>query len=257
MLWSSLHAHKSQDKGVGGNYERWYPLGTTPTKSTPAYTPVAQSVSRLPGTGGRPTHCRRVSFGAPALMRHKEKRRCSPTDFYSVGAERGRPWTEVRRAWSCMRREGRDCVHQSCAAVPSAFFGIGGLRCYSSRALGSIGSLPLLFGLWSCSPLVGFLRVRPAGRCCRCSLWSSRPCWCFFPGSLAGSVAARGGLRCWSLPSPRLSFLVFCLRGSRLWYFCRFRRGYVFWPFLRHFPSCGVPAGWRGLRNVVLGICRQ
>ena len=29
------------------------PLGTTPTKSTPAKTPVAQSVSRLPGTGGR------------------------------------------------------------------------------------------------------------------------------------------------------------------------------------------------------------
>ena len=42
-------------------------------------------------------------------------------EFYSVGAERGRAWTEVRRAWSYMRRQGRDCVHQSCAAVPSAF----------------------------------------------------------------------------------------------------------------------------------------
>ena len=58
-------------------------------------------------------------------MRYKEKRRCSPTDFYSVGAERGRPWTEVRRAWSYMRRQERDCVHQSCAAVPSAYLAVG------------------------------------------------------------------------------------------------------------------------------------
>ena len=26
--------------------------------------------------------------------------------------------------------------------------------------------------------------------------------------------------------------------------------------FLRHFPTCGVPARWRNLRNVVLGTCR-
>ena len=44
-------------------------------------------------------------------MRHKEKRRCSPTDFYSVGAERGRPRTEVRRARSlCLAREGTVCT---------------------------------------------------------------------------------------------------------------------------------------------------
>ena len=28
----------------------------------------------------------------------------------------------------------------------------------------------------------------------------------------------------------------------------------VFWPFSRHFPSCEVPARWRDLPNVVLGI---
>ena len=35
-------------------------------------------------------------------------------------AGRGRAWTEIRRAWSWMLGQGRDCVHQSCAAVPSA-----------------------------------------------------------------------------------------------------------------------------------------
>ena len=55
---------------------------------------------------------------------------------------------------------------------------------------------PLLFGWWSCSP-----RVRPAGRRCRCSLWSSRALLGFLLlALLAGSVAARGGLRCWSSP---------------------------------------------------------
>ena len=82
-------------------------------------------------------------------MRHKEKRRCSPTDFYSVGAERGRPWTEVRRAWSYMRRQGRDCVHQSCAAVPSAYLAVvrRWLCSYSSRAL-VVPYVDLLTGLW-------------------------------------------------------------------------------------------------------------
>ena len=31
----------------------------------------------------------------------------------------------------------------------------------------------------------------------------------------------------------------------------------VLGPFLRHFPSCGVPARWRDLRHVVLDICRK
>ena len=119
-------------------------------------------------------------------MRHKEKRRCSPTDFYSVGAERGRAWTEVRCAWSKMHRQGRDGVHQSCAAVPSAYLG---LVAYAVILPGRLGVsdvdvfavlCPLLFGWLSFSPLLGFLRVRPPCRCGRCSLWSSRPCWCSF-----------------------------------------------------------------------------
>ena len=56
-------------------------------------------------------------------MRHSEKRRCSPTDFYSVGAERGRPRTEIRRAWSlCLVREGIACakvVPRSRVLLPS------------------------------------------------------------------------------------------------------------------------------------------
>ena len=37
-------------------------------KPTPAYSPIAQSVSRLPGTGGRPPYCRPVPFGTCALI---------------------------------------------------------------------------------------------------------------------------------------------------------------------------------------------
>ena len=41
-----------------------------------------------------------------------------------------------RRAWSYMRRQGRDCEHQSCAAVPSAYSTVvrHWLCSYSSQA---------------------------------------------------------------------------------------------------------------------------
>ena len=114
-------------------------------------------------------------------MRHKEKRRCSPTDFYSVGAERGRPRTEVRHARSFVFSQGRDCVHQSCAAVPSAYSTVvrRWLCSYSSRALvvPCVGLLAvlrlLLFGLWlgalvfcglvCCRPSASVASRRPPG----------------------------------------------------------------------------------------------
>ena len=85
-----------------------------------------------------------------------------------------------------------------------------------------LAAFPLLSGWSSCS-------------------WLSR--WIpWLPGAGCGVVLAL-----------RVSFVPgFCLRGARLWYFCRFRRGFVFWPFSRHCPSCGVSARWRDLRHVVL-----
>ena len=57
-------------------------------------------------TVGWPPYCRRVSSRAPALMRHKEKRRCSPT---STRRERGAdvpgPKSGVH-GLSCLVREG-------------------------------------------------------------------------------------------------------------------------------------------------------
>ena len=168
-------------------------------------------------------------------MRHKEKRRCSPTDFYSVGAERGRPWTEVRRAWSYMRRQGRDGVHQSCAAVPSAFFGIGGLRCYSSRAL-VVPYVDLLAGLWLL--LFGLLFVSLFGPL-------------VFEGSLVSGllrpsrpVASLGGRRAGSFCPP-------ALRGPRV-----FRCGGVLPPLVGASVSVGLLFMVRpGLRRFPHGFC--
>ena len=117
VLWSSLRTHRLRDKGVGGRITSagTSSPGALPKKSTPATTPVAQSVSRLPGTGGRPPYCRPVPFRALALMRY-QKRRCSPppSPHRQVVVGRGRAGTEVRRAWSYLlrcrgkRRQGRD-----------------------------------------------------------------------------------------------------------------------------------------------------
>ena len=148
----------------------------------------------------------------------------------------------------CVDREGTACTKVG-AAVPSAYLA---LVAYAVILRGRLGVLdvdafavlcPLLFGWWTFSPLVGFLHVRPAGRCCRCSLWSSRPCWCSSPGFLAGSAAARGGLRCWSRPSPRPSFLVFCLRGRDFGIFADFDVVTYFDRFCGIFRVAGCPPG--------------
>ena len=91
----------------------------------------------------------------------QEKRRSSPTDFFSVGAERGRAWTEVRRAWSYMGRQGRDCMHQSCAAVTSAYSTVVRRWCYAVILSGCGGVV-----LWPsrCSPSSA-LRLVPGASC--------------------------------------------------------------------------------------------
>ena len=75
VLCRSLHTHRLRDKGVGGRIKSagTSSPGAMPKKSTPATTPVAQTVTGPPVTGGRSPYCRRVPFGAPALMRYCEQ----------------------------------------------------------------------------------------------------------------------------------------------------------------------------------------
>ena len=55
VLWRSLHAHRLRDKGVGGRITSagTSSPGAVPKKSTPATTPVAQTVSSPPVTCGQ------------------------------------------------------------------------------------------------------------------------------------------------------------------------------------------------------------
>ena len=135
----------------------------------------------------------------------------------------------------CVVREG------SCAAYPSAYLALVGLRCYSSRALGSIGRRRLRGSL----PVPLRLVV----------LFS--PCWGFsvfvLPVVVVAVPCGPRGLVCVLLLAlslvpwpPGVGFGVGLarLRVLRSWYFFFGvfdfgRRGYVFWSFLRHFPSCG------------------
>ena len=128
-------------------------------------------------------------------------------------------------------------MHQSCAAVPSAYSAVvrRWLCSYSSRALvvPCVGLLAvlrlLLFGLW-----LGAL--------------------VFFAGLFVAGLLRRS-----RLVAPRESGLL-SLLDPCLWLYLvnvDFLIVSVFWPFLRYFPSCGVPARWRDLRHVFLDICRK
>ena len=124
-----------------------------------------------------------------------------------------------------MRRQGWVCKHQSCAANPC---GYSALVAYAVILPGRLGVsdvdvfavlCPLLFGLWSRSPLVG---VSPCSSC--------RSLLSLFRVVLAALLVFFSWLSRWfrgrpgraavlSHPSPCPSFLVFSLRGARLWYF--------------------------------------
>ena len=104
--------------------------------------------------GGQPPNCRRVSFGAPALMRHKKRGAVAPT---ALGRRRcGRAWTEIRRAWSLMLSQGRDRAHQSCVVVPSASpLGVSSIWVSTTSWLNFNGQEAL--GLFSVEPLLNDL----------------------------------------------------------------------------------------------------
>ena len=150
-----------------------------------------------------------------------------------------------------MLSQGRDCVHQSCAAVPSAFLAVvRPWSCSYSRALvvpyvDLLAVLRLLFfGDWVSYLWARLLPAFSVGRV-------SSP-----PGEGAVQVLVvllyfvllleRFLLSCWGLLS---------LLGARLWFYLvivDFLMVSVFRPFLRHLPSCGVPARGRDLRHVAL-----
>ena len=221
-------------------------------------------------------HCRRVSFGAPALMRHKEKRRCSPTDFYSVGAERGRAWTELRCARSlCLAREGTACtkvVLQSRVLFRVTLW----LWAFAIRPSWTFAKLDgyvlaevtsLLFDVWVvfCWFLGGGSRVAP-------SLPLSRGVVACLRGSCSWLPVSAGFSRPrWRRGWPSRLFLVllvflafpgFCGSFSVvlsvdllfILVLMDFLTVEVVLPFSQRFPSCGVSARWRDLPNVVLDI---
>ena len=102
-LTATLHAHKSRDEGVGGRL-------TSAGTSWGCYADEVQTCRfHSPSVvydGGRPPYCRRVSFRAPALMGHREKRRSGPPALVGSGAR-----TCQDRTQACMKdecRQGRD-----------------------------------------------------------------------------------------------------------------------------------------------------
>ena len=138
--------------------------------------------------------------------------------------------------------QGRVCMHQSCAAVPSAFLAVvRRWSCsYSSRALvvphvDLVAVLRLLlFGMWLGLP-VWWARLLPAFCVGRVSLPPGEDEWRSASSFLVGDFC-----RCWALVSGSTWSSSISIVS-------------VFGPFLlRHFPSCGAPARWRDLRHVVL-----
>ena len=134
---------------------------------------------------------------------------------------------------------------------PECVFGIGGLRCYSSRALGSIGRRRLRGSLPDPLRLVVFFS----------------PCWGFSefvlvvvvvavpcgPRGLVGVLLLAFSLVPWppgegfGVGLARLRVLrswYFVFGGPRLRYFCRFRSGYVFLAVFAAFSGLrGCPPG--------------
>ena len=148
-----------------------------------------------------------------------------------------------------MRRQERGCKHQSCAANPSAYSTVvrRWLCSYSSQARLLFVSLfgPLVF----VGSLVAGFSVRRV----------SSP-----PGE--GAVLVLSVLRLFVVLVYFAveEFFLLCFRLSLLgccfWCvldFDDFLMDSVFWPFLRRFRSCGVPARWRDWRHVVLDMCRM
>ena len=199
----------------------------------------------------------------------------APSPHRWVVAERRRPRTTQACMASCVR-EGRDRAHLSCAAIPSVtpgsyrrgrlllwVFGVVDLPVVPAAFLVEF-FFSTLFWTWvevavvssflaSSPPREGAEVVswRPRGSSC-CS-WSPRAPL----GPLVGAVVLHPPCSscCWSSSlwwiapsslSPSSHFYPYLVDFSQDLY-----SGH----FFTAFPSCGVPARWRDLPNVVLDIC--
>ena len=190
-------------------------------------------------------------------------------------AERRRPRTTQACMVSCVSK-GRDRAHLSCAAVPSVSPGPyrrGRWLCWSCSRLIFLWFLPSSSSISSSLPFSGFCRA------CRgfffvhlvAARGGRRVCFrfhsCFFEMSLVfASAVGPPPLWC-SLFSPcSLSTSQSPLVWIAPSYLSPSKHLYCFWwtstrncilAIFRAFPSRGVPARWRDLRSVVLGICRK
>ena len=166
---------------------------------------------------------------------------------------------------SCVR-EGRDRGHLSCAAIPRVTPGSyrrGRLLLWVIGFSATSSSWFLYSGLWSCFPW--FLRCSPLRRPVRAQS--------LFPFALVDRpfVACLRGFRWDPLWVPLfgtpfflvlLEIFVVVVHAELSFSFLAFLplfggllAGAGILAIFMAFPSCGVPARWRGLRNVVLGIC--
>ena len=148
-------------------------------------------------------------------------------------------------------RTGKGLLATKLCSSPECVFGIGGFLCCTSGLLGCIGrrrlrgSLPdalrlvVLFSpCWGFSVFVLPLVVVALPRGPRGLVGALAPC------SLAGSLAAPGGLRCCPCRFRVLRSWCFVFEKHDFVCFCLFPRGCVFWPFFAAFSEL------RGARQV-------
>ena len=150
----------------------------------------------------------------------------------------------------CVDREGTACtkvVPQSRVRILPGRLGVSDIGVFAVLS-------PVLFGWWSFSP--------PCSSC--------RSLLSLFPVDLAGLLVFFSWLSRWFRGRPgRAAVLVSPLSASfvpgilslgskTLVFFADFDVVVYFGRFfLRHFPSCGVPARWRDLRHVCFDIRRK
>ena len=290
-------ASLSRDKGCGveavtsaGTFQGCY------AEEVLTYDCSACAVRLLSVTVGRPPYRRRVSFGAPALMRHRENIRCGPTRTRRErGADVPGPKSDVH-GLSCLVREETTSstkvvlcsrVHLLAILTWRAAAAISGrLRLLVFWRLGAPSVFLFVFGVpQSEFPLVlSLVRLGPRSLLCvllsvvsdlgslfRCSLvWAA-----WFLVLLRVSLPPGEGHEYFSVFLVLIaSWKVFekvvfvhllwvtlvgpWLRLALSGCLVEFLADVAFFRRLAaFFAVCGVPARWRDLRHVFLSICRK
>ena len=199
----------------------------------------------------------------PVLVRHRKKEARLPAPPHRwVVVERRRPRSTQACMASCVR-EGRDRAHLCCAAIPSVIPGSyrrGRLLLWVFGVVDLPAVLPVyLLKFYLFSTWVGFAMVSSFLD----SSGSLLPSLLFVALLLvsAGAIGTPCGCRG---SAPVLEVFVVVDHAELSFSFLAFLTP-IWWTSHRAcilaifaaFPSCGVPAWWRDLRNVVLGICSK